>query len=93
MSHSHVAASSSSSFQFILNKALDVYQKRSGKNAHNHPLSRQLMTCDSPAAILLILQEQALALHESRSTDDRLLKLLSPTFKVFTGVSPVSLMT
>jgi hypothetical protein len=61
MSHSHVAASSSSSsFQFILHKALDVYQIRSGKNAINHPLSSQLMACDSPATILLILQGQAL---------------------------------
>jgi hypothetical protein len=77
MSHSHVAASSSSSFQFILNNAMDVYQERSGKYAHSHPFSRQLMACDSPASILIILQELAHALHVSRSTDGRFSKWVS----------------
>ena len=102
MSHTHPAAASSSSssdFQLIINNALDTYKKRTKKDLRTHPLGVQLEACDSPNAILTVLQEQLQGLDQSRSTDERWTKWLDPTINVLytfsnilgTGVSLVCL--
>ena len=107
MSHTHPTAASSSSssssanFQLILNNALDTYKKRTRKDLRTHPLGVQLEACDSPSAILTILEGQLQGLDQSRSTDERWTKWLDPTINVLytfsdilgTGVSLVCLAT
>jgi hypothetical protein len=58
MSHSHPTAASSSNFQLIINNALKVYEKRTKQDLLAHPLASQLHACNSPGAILAILQQQ-----------------------------------
>lgn len=83
MSHTlHTAASSSSNFHLILNDALDTYKKLTKKDLREHPLAAQLQTCDSPSAILAVLQQQAQEEERSRITDERWTKWLDPTVKV-----------
>jgi hypothetical protein len=100
MSHSHLAASSSSDFQLIINTALKAYEKRTKRDLLAHPLASQLQACDSLDAILTILQQQVQGLDRSRS-DDRWTKWLDPTVNVLfafsatlgAGVGLVSLRT
>ena len=101
MSHSNPTASSSNHFQLVINNALKAYEKRTKKDLLAHPLASQLQACDSPAAILTILQLQVQGLDQSRSGDDRWTKWLDPTINVLytfsetlgEGVGLVSLRT
>jgi hypothetical protein len=86
MSHPHLAASSSSNFQLIINSALKAYEKRTKKDLLAHPLAAQLQACDSLGAILAILQQQIQGLDQSRS-DDRWTKWLDPTVNVLFSFS------
>jgi hypothetical protein len=83
MSHIHATASSSASnLQLIINDALKTYKKRTKNDLREHPLAAQLQTCDSPSAILAVLQQQAQGLDQSRSSDGRWTKWLDPTVEV-----------
>jgi hypothetical protein len=108
MSHTYPTAASSSSsssplsnFQLIINNALNTYKKRTKKDLCTHPLAAQLQTCESPAAILAVLQQQVQCLDQSRSADERWTKWLDPTVNVLhvfsdilgAGVSLVCLTT
>jgi hypothetical protein len=86
MSHSHLAASSSSNFQLIINSALEAYEKRTKKDLLAHPLAVQLQACDSLSAILAVLQQQVQGLDQSRS-DDQWTKWLDPTVNVLFSFS------
>jgi hypothetical protein len=88
MSHSHLTASSSSNnFQLIINNALKAYEKRTKKDLLAHPLASQLQACNSPSAILAILQQQVQGLDQSRSSDDRWTKWLDPTVNILYALS------
>ena len=87
MSHTHSTASSSSNFQLIINNALKAYEKRTKQDLLAHPLAAQFQTCDSPAAILAVLQQQAQGLDQSGSSDDRWTKWLDPTINVLFAFS------
>jgi hypothetical protein len=91
MSHTHPTAASSSSFNFqiIINNALNKYKKRTKSDLLSHPLAVQLQTCDSPNAILVVLQEQLQGLDQSRSTDERWTKWLDPTVNVLYAFSSI----
>lgn len=82
MSHSYLTATSSSNFQLILNNALKAYQKLTKRDLLTHPLASSLQACDSPTAILVVLQQHVQGLDQSRSGDDRWTKWLDPTVKV-----------
>ena len=85
MSDTHPPATSSSSscnFQLLFNNALDTYKERTKKDLLAHPLAAQLQACDSPTAILAVLQQQLHGLDQSRSTDERWSKWLDPTINV-----------
>ena len=84
MSHTHATASSSSStnFQQIINNALDKYKKRTKNDLITHPLAAQIQSCDSPSAILALLQQQVQGLDQSRSSHERLLRWLDPSVNV-----------
>ena len=81
MSHSHLTATSSN-FQVIINNALKAYEKCTKRDLLTHPLASQIQACDSPSAILTILQQQVQGLDQSRSGDNRWIKWLDPTVKV-----------
>ena len=86
MSLSQLTPASSSSFQLIINNALDAYKKLTKNDLLAHPLAAQLQACDSPGAILAVLQQQAQELDQSRS-DDRWTKWLDPTVNVLFAFS------
>ena len=88
MSHTHpTAAASSLNSQLIISNALKEYHKRTNNDLLLHPLAAQLQTCDSPAAILTILQQQVQGSSQSRSSDDRWTKWLDPTVNVLFAFS------
>jgi hypothetical protein len=86
MSHSQLTAASSSNFQVIVNNALEAYKRRTKNDLLAHPLAPQLQACDSPGAILAVLQQQVQGLDQSRS-DDRWTKWLDPTVNVLFAFS------
>ncbi|KAI9443859.1 hypothetical protein H4582DRAFT_1846232, partial [Lactarius indigo] len=73
---------SSSNFKIIFEKAIKEYNKKTKHDLTAHPLATQLQPCDSPAAILTILQEQVDQFKQSRTADERLHKWLNPTINV-----------
>jgi hypothetical protein len=91
MSHSHPTASSSSNqvsnLQLIINNALDEYKKRTKKDLLAHPLVTELQSCNTPSAILSVLQQQVQGLDESRRSDDRWTRWLDPTVNVLFTLS------
>ena len=87
MSHSHLAAASSSNFQQLINNALKAYKKRTKRDLLLHSLASQLEDCNSPAAILAVLEQQVQGLDQSRNSDDRWTKWLGPTINVLCALS------
>ena len=100
MSQTTTTAEASSRFQALFQTALKSYKKQTKADLLAHPLASQLQSCDSTAAIVVILQDQVRDLDKSRG-DERLTKWLNPTVNVLSafsatvsgGVSLVSLYT
>ena len=101
MFHAQPIVSSPSNFELIINNALEKYKKRTKNDLITHPLAAQLQSCNSPNAILAVLQQQVQELDQSRSSDERLSRWLDPTVNVIyvlsstvaAGVSLVCLRT
>jgi len=101
MSHPYPTGPSSPNFRLIFNNALKVYEKQTKNDILFHPLAADLQACQSPSAILAVLQQQVQDLNQSRTSDERLTKWLEPTINVLhafsetigEGVSLVRLMT
>ena len=87
MSQASSATSPSSNFQLIFNNALKAYEKRTKKDLLSHPLAVQLQACDSPSAILSILQRQVQEFDQSRGVDEKWTKWLDPTVNVLYAFS------
>ena len=87
MSHSHLSTASSFNFQLILNNSLKAYKKRTKKDLLAHPLATQLQSCNTPSAILGLLQQQVLGVDQSGNSDDRWIKWLDPTVNVLYALS------
>jgi hypothetical protein len=95
------SSSSSSNFQLMINAALNKYKQRTKNDLREHPLAAQLQSCDSPSAIILILQQQLQGIDQSQSADERWTKWMDPTVNVLytfssvlgSGVSMVCLRT
>jgi hypothetical protein len=91
MSQIHPNASSSSSsascFQSVLNAALEAYEKKTKSKLLAHPLAAQIQSCDSPTAILSVLQDLIQQFDHRRSSDERLSSWLSPTVNVLYAFS------
>jgi hypothetical protein len=88
MSHAQpTAAASSHNFQLIFNNALKAYERRTNNDLLAHPLAAQLQACNSPSAVLLVLQQQLQELNQSRTSDERLTKWLDPTVNVLYAFS------
>jgi hypothetical protein len=87
MSHASPTVSSSSNFQLIINNALDEYKKRTRNDLVAHPLSTQLQSCNSPSAVLAVLQQQVQGLDQSRGGDEPWSRLLDPTVNIIYTLS------
>jgi len=74
-----VNAPSQSKFRSIFNNALREYKKQTEEDPFLHPLAAKLQSCDSPHAILSVLQEQA--------SDERLTNSLGPVVNVIYALS------
>ena len=70
-----------------MDDALNTYKMRTKMDLREHPLAAQLQTCESPAAILAILQGQFQGLDQSRGTEERWTKRLDPVVTVFHAFS------
>ena len=81
------SSSSSSNFQLIINNALDTYKRRTKNDLLAHPLAVKLQSCNTPSAILDVLQEQIQGLDQSRNSDDRWTRWLDPTVNVLFTLS------
>ncbi|KAH9169267.1 hypothetical protein EDB89DRAFT_2198624 [Lactarius sanguifluus] len=87
MSQPPLASASSSNFESIFRTAVQAYKKRTGRDITSHPLASWLKTCDSPDAILAVLQAQVQEFDQSRRDDERLTKWLNPTVNVLYAFS------
>ena len=87
MSHSQPTASSSNNYQLIFNNALKEYEKRTKQDLLAHPLAAQLQSCDSPSAIIDVLQQQIQEINQSRTSDEKFTKWLDPTVNVLYALS------
>jgi hypothetical protein len=79
MPHIHTSVVSSSNFQLIVIRALKTYNMRTKEDLFAHPLAAQLRDCDSPGAILVVLQEQVQVHNKSRRGHERVSHFLEPT--------------
>jgi hypothetical protein len=74
----------------MFDSALDAYKKKTKKDLRSHPLLLKLQTCNSPNAVLAVLQEQIPVFDQSHggsSTNDRLTNWLNPTVNVLYAFS------
>jgi hypothetical protein len=71
-----------SGFQSTFSHALRAYKKRTRRDLILHPLAARLQSCDTPDAILAILQEQARAIDQSWNADEKLAMWLDPIVHV-----------
>jgi hypothetical protein len=89
MSSNIQVSSSTPNLQPIFNEALNEYNKKTGKDLSAHPLAEEIKGCDSPQAILAVLQRKADGLRQSQSSDERLTKWLTPTVNVINALSAI----
>jgi hypothetical protein len=87
MSHTYSTSTSCPNFHQIFNTTLTAYKNRTKNDLLAHPLAAQLQACDSPGAVLTILQQQVQELDQSRSSDERWSKWLTPTVNVLFAFS------
>ena len=80
-------SSSTPNFQPILDRALKDYKKRTNKELITDPLAEEITNCDSPEAILTVLQGKANELNQSSNSDERFTKWLTPTVNVINALS------
>ena len=83
---STMATISSPNFRLLIN-AFDDYAKEVGEDLTKNPLADALRACDSPNAVLELLQEKAHAFKEYRDGDHKLIGYLKPVVQVVQGFS------
>ena len=83
-----MATTSSPSFRLIID-AFDHYAKQVGEDLTKNPLADALRACDSPNAVLELLQEKAHAFKEYREGDHKLIGHLKPVVQVVQGFSGI----
>jgi fungal STAND N-terminal Goodbye domain len=78
---------SSSTLQSLFEAALHDYETQTGLRLIEHPLARQLESCNSVESITAVLQEQARALTEFRRDEDKVMKPLKRVVHVLHAFS------
>ena len=87
MSQVPPTAATVTNFESILTAALGAYKKRTKKDITSHPLATQLQSCNSPSAIIAVLQIQVQTFDQSQSSDEKWTKWLDPTVNVLCAFS------
>jgi hypothetical protein len=82
-----MASSSSANFQSIFNASLQAYDNKTKNKLLHHPLATQLQSCDSPHAVLAVLQDLVQQFDQRRTRDERLNSWLDPTVNVLSTFS------
>jgi hypothetical protein len=80
-------STSSPNFETIFADALKEYKKRTKKDIAAHSLAAQVESCDSPNAVLTVLQTQVQTFDPSPSANERWTRLLDPTITVLYAFS------
>ena len=78
---------SHSNFAPIFEAALEKYKRKTRQDLASHPLLPRLQICDSPEAILTVLQEQTPEFNQLQNSDDGLTKWVTPTVNVLFSFS------
>jgi hypothetical protein len=81
------SSSSSSNFQSIFNAAVEAYEKTTKNKLLTHPLASQIQACDTPTAIISVLQDLVQQFDQSRSRNEGLRSWLDPTVNVLFAFS------
>ena len=82
--------SQTSSFSFfpsLFDVALQNYAKETGTALDDHPLAKELQTCDSVDSISFVLQTQAQKFHAFRGEDGKFMKSLKSVVHVLYHLS------
>jgi hypothetical protein len=87
MSHIPPSAASHSDYQAIFDSALETYKKETGKDLTSDPLLCSIENCNSPEAVLGILQVQIRKPGQPESSHNRLPTWLYPTVNVLSAFS------
>jgi len=87
MSNVTSPSASRTNIDSVFNAALRTYNKKTGKDITSHPLATELQSCDSPDAILALLQRQIPTPDPSQSGDETFAKCLVPTVNVLYTLS------
>jgi hypothetical protein len=87
MSQTFPSIASRSNYQAIFDNALEAYKKKTGKDLTSDPLLRSIETCQSPDAVLVILQAQILDPAQPQSSRNRLTTWLDPTVNFLNAFS------
>jgi hypothetical protein len=66
----------SSRFELLFDVALKDYEKQTGTKLRDHPLAKQLETCDTVESITAFFQEQVLVFRKSQAEDGKVMKPL-----------------
>ena len=73
---------SSTTLRVLFDAALQDYKDKTGNALADHPIAKQLETCESVDSIIAILQEQARSFREFRENDGKLMKALNSSVDV-----------
>jgi hypothetical protein len=79
--------SSSTTLRALFDAALQDYNDKTGNTLADHPITKQLESCESVDSIVAILQEQARSFREFRENDGRLMKALNSSVEVLCAPS------
>ncbi|KAH9986509.1 hypothetical protein BJV77DRAFT_965151 [Russula vinacea] len=87
MSQTSPSVASRSNYQIIFDSALEAYKQKTGNDLISDPLFQSIENCQSPDAILAILQEQILEPGQAQSSRNKLTMWLDPTVNILNAVS------
>ena len=79
--------SSLSNFRVLFDAALQDYKDKTGNTLTDHPIAKQLETCESVDSITAILQEQARSFREFREDGGKLMKALNSSVDILSTPS------
>jgi hypothetical protein len=77
---------SSSDVQSVLTAALKAYEETTKINLLTHPLAAQIRSCDSPTAILSVVQDLVQQIDQDDTSDQDWPPDLNSTAKVLYGL-------
>ena len=80
-------SSLSSTFRILFNTALQDYKDKTGNSLTDHPIAKQLETCESVDSIAAILQEQARSFRDFTENEGKLMKALNSSVDVLCAPS------